>query len=37
LAADGETVDLLLGAHAYEAWPGEDPDEWPEPDAQANL
>jgi hypothetical protein len=37
LAADGRQVDVLLGAHAYDAWPGEDPSEWPAPDAQADL
>jgi hypothetical protein len=29
LATDGATVDMLLGIHAYEAEPGENPADWP--------
>lgn len=37
LADDGETVDMLLGCHAYDQEAGEDPDTWPPVETAAAI
>jgi hypothetical protein len=37
LAEDGATVDMLLGCHAYDPEPGEDPAAWPAVETVASM